>query len=86
MKLAVKPVPNFLLPESPCCYQEKLYRTGQQIPMHFKIEIIVFWKLFMLFQFCDIDIDIVAASRNGKPVEAVPMNICQCNTYRKDLS
>ena len=49
MKLAVKPVPNLLLPESLCCYQENSYGAAQPIPMHFKIGIINFWKLFILF-------------------------------------
>ena len=48
VKLSVKPVPNLLLPESLCCYQEKSYGTVQQIPVHFKIRMIVFWKLFIV--------------------------------------
>ena len=33
-----------------------------------------------------IDIGILVKSRNGEPVEPVPKNTCQSNTYRKDLS
>ena len=33
-----------------------------------------------------VDIGILVISPNGEPVEPVPMNICQSNTYRKDLS
>ena len=32
-----------------------------------------------------VDIGILVPSRNGEPVEPVPMNIYQGNTYRKDL-
>ena len=33
-----------------------------------------------------VGIGILVTSRNSEPVEPVPMNICQSNTYRKDLS
>ena len=33
-----------------------------------------------------VDIGILVTTRNGEPVEPVRMNICQSNTYRKDLS
>ena len=33
-----------------------------------------------------VDIGILVPSRNGEPVEPVPKNIYQSNTYRKNLS
>ena len=53
MKLRVKPPYNLYLSELLCCYQENDINLHKKSKIHFKAGIVVFWKFFILLQFCE---------------------------------
>ena len=53
VKLTVKLTLDLILPELLCCYQENHIELGSKSKRDFEAGIVVLWKFFILFQFCE---------------------------------